>query len=108
LEVAMDKAAFHVVMADERVVRQILLNLLGNAVKFTDAGGRISLRAEAEPADADRQRVRFVVADSGIGIEKEQLERIFEPFHRVSNPTRTVEGTGLGLTITQRLVAAMG
>jgi len=107
LNVAVDKSAFRPVMADERVVRQILLNLLGNAVKFTDAGGRISLRAEVERADADRQHVRFVVADSGIGIEKEQLERIFEPFHRVSNPNRTVEGTGLGLAITQRLVAAM-
>ena len=96
------------VITDERVVRQILINLLGNAVKFTEPGGRITLRASGASAEADRYRVRFAVEDSGIGIDEQQLVRIFEPFHRVKNSDRIVEGSGLGLTITQRLVAALG
>jgi CheY-like chemotaxis protein/anti-sigma regulatory factor (Ser/Thr protein kinase) len=107
LDVSIDMAAFTPVVTDERVVRQILLNLLGNAVKFTERGGRVALYAQAERIDRQRLRVRFVVEDSGIGIEPAQLARIFEPFHRVTTGTRVVEGTGLGLTITQRLVAAL-
>src|SRR5262249_32259552 len=63
------------VLADERVVRQVLLNLLGNAVKFTERGGRVTLRAHAVPAPNGRQGVRFVVEDTGIGIEASELQR---------------------------------
>jgi CheY-like chemotaxis protein/nitrogen-specific signal transduction histidine kinase len=105
--VVVGPSAFQPVMADERVLRQILLNLLGNAIKFTDAGGQVTLRMHAEPSGTDSMRVRFIVADSGIGIEETERARIFEPFHRVVHPNRAVEGTGLGLTITQRLIAAM-
>jgi signal transduction histidine kinase/CheY-like chemotaxis protein len=107
LHVEMDAKIPMDVVTDERVVRQILLNLLGNAVKFTEPGGRITLRALGEPIDGGRRRVRFAVEDSGIGIEAGQLARIFEPFHRITSTERVVEGTGLGLTITQRLVAAL-
>lgn len=107
LHIEMDTAIAVDVITDERVVRQILLNLLGNAVKFTEPGGRVALRALGIPADSDRCRVRFAVEDTGIGIEPEQLADIFEPFHRIARGQRVVEGTGLGLTITQRLVAAL-
>lgn len=105
--VAVEIDTFAAVMADERVIRQVLLNLLGNAVKFTERGGRVTLRAARSTTAENRQLVRFVVEDTGIGIEESELSRIFEPFHRVGTPDRTIEGTGLGLTITQRLVAAL-
>jgi CheY-like chemotaxis protein len=95
-------------MADERVVRQVLLNLLGNAVKFTDPGGRITFKAEAGALETGATAVAFTVEDTGIGIDEAELTRIFEPFHRITRTDRIVEGSGLGLAITQRLVAALG
>ncbi|HSK19958.1 MAG TPA: ATP-binding protein [Longimicrobiales bacterium] len=90
--------------ADIEKVRQILVNLLSNAVKFTDRGGRIELSCSASD-DA----VNIVVADNGVGIPPDQLNRIFDPFVQVrSDLTRTAEGTGLGLAISRDLARAMG
>ncbi|MEJ0039250.1 MAG: ATP-binding protein [Gammaproteobacteria bacterium] len=108
LRIEVDRDSLVDVITDERVVRQILLNLLGNAVKFTEAGGCVTLRARGESIEEVGCGVRFTVEDSGIGIPESELTRIFEPFHRVMNPDRIAEGTGLGLSITQRLVAALG
>jgi signal transduction histidine kinase len=92
------------VRADREKLRQILVNLLGNAVKFTDPGGRIEVACE-RAADG----VRFVVRDSGIGIEPDKLESIFEPFVQVrADLTRTAAGTGLGLAISRDLARGMG
>jgi PAS domain S-box-containing protein len=92
------------VRADAEKLRQILVNLLDNAVKFTDPGGRIEVSGEREG-----DRVRFVVRDSGIGIEPDQLESIFEPFVQVrADLTRTAAGTGLGLAISRDLARGMG
>jgi signal transduction histidine kinase/DNA-binding response OmpR family regulator len=96
------------VFIDGRALRQILLNLLGNAVKFTPPGGRVELRVQTLQNLQDRYRIGFQVRDSGVGIPPHELENIFEPFHRVTSAGSVVEGTGLGLTITRRLVAAMG
>ncbi|MEF7615133.1 ATP-binding protein [Aquincola sp. MAHUQ-54] len=91
------------VNADAKRLRQILINLLGNAVRFTDQGG-ITLRL-----DYRREVVRFEVIDTGIGIAAEEQERIFLPFERGSAGRRTGEpGTGLGLTITHLLTQLMG
>ncbi|HKS55386.1 MAG TPA: ATP-binding protein [Steroidobacteraceae bacterium] len=90
------------IRGDARAFRQVLLNLLGNAVKFTDAGGSVALRI----LQADG-RWRFQICDSGIGMAADQLQNIFQPFHRVEHTDRRVEGTGLGLAITRRLVEAM-
>lgn len=91
------------VQADARRLRQILLNLLGNAVRFTDQG-RITLRV-----DARREVLRFEVVDTGIGIAPQDLERIFLPFERGSGGRRRADpGTGLGLTITHLLTELMG
>ncbi|MFP5460356.1 MAG: ATP-binding protein [Gammaproteobacteria bacterium] len=91
------------VQADAKRLRQILLNLLGNAVRFT-ASGRVTLRV-----DARRAVIRFEVEDTGIGIEPQDLERIFLPFERGSAGRRNTEpGTGLGLTITHLLTELMG
>jgi signal transduction histidine kinase/DNA-binding NarL/FixJ family response regulator len=103
------------VTIDETRLRQVLLNLLGNAVKFTDSG-QVSLRVLAAsragaPEDHDGEagvRLRFEVADSGIGMSEQQLARIFQPFEQVAPTQRSAGGTGLGLAISQQLVHLMG
>ncbi len=91
------------IRGDARALRQVLLNLLGNAVKFTDTGGLVELKI----APAAANQWRFEISDTGIGMAADELDRIFEPFHRIENADRRVEGTGLGLAITRRLVEAM-
>jgi signal transduction histidine kinase/CheY-like chemotaxis protein/purine-cytosine permease-like protein len=90
-----------VVSADGKRVRQILLNLLANAVKFTDTGS-VELRIRYS-----REIARFEIEDSGVGISAEDLDRIFQPFERGA-AGRSRRGTGLGLTITQLLTELMG
>lgn len=95
-----------VVGAEDRL-RQILLNLLNNAVKFT-ASGRVLVTVTARP-EGTAVRVRFVVADTGIGIDPALQPRLFHPFEQLEHfETRQYEGSGLGLAISQRLVEAMG
>jgi signal transduction histidine kinase len=92
------------VTADERAVKQILINLLTNAVKFTDKGGTVTVRAEP-----DGQELVIAVADTGVGILKEDQAVIFEDFRQVSGDyTRKQEGTGLGLALSRRLVELHG
>jgi len=91
-------------VADKRVLTQILLNLMSNAVKFTDAGGRIEVGATAGKTD-----VRLWVSDTGIGIPPEFLSRIAEPFEQAANDmTRAHGGSGLGLALVKSLVALHG
>lgn len=89
-------------------INQILINLLGNAVKFTPPGGTVELQAEELPCDGNEGyiRCRFTVSDTGVGISEEFLEHIYEPFTRSSTAVH-VEGTGLGLSITKGLVDLM-
>lgn len=90
--------------ADRRAVDQVLTNLLDNALKYTDPGGRITVAVEAQP-----EGVRVSVSDTGIGIPAEQQARIFERFYRVDKArSRALGGTGLGLAIVRHLVQAMG
>ena len=91
------------VRADERRLRQVLLNLLANAVRFTDTGC-VSLQVSRAPSGA----VRFCVRDSGIGIAADKLGAIFEPFEQAGAPERRAGGAGLGLAISQQFVRAMG
>ena len=97
------------IRADEKRLRQILLNLLGNAIKFTLSGSitfRVSKMAGTRP---ERPRIRFEIRDTGVGIPPEQLDKIFVPFHQVRDRRiRHEEGTGLGLPICQQLVQLMG
>lgn len=91
------------VIADREKLEQVLINLLGNAVKFTPGGGTISLSA-----DANESHVRIHVRDTGVGIAPEQLAAIFEPFVQLEPAlTRTAEGTGLGLAISRELTRGM-
>ena len=90
--------------ADPEKVRQVVLNLLSNAVKYTPAGGRVRLACGAEGG-----RVYVRVADTGIGIPRDQHETVFEPFVQLDQGlTRKAEGTGLGLAISRRLAEGMG
>ena len=93
------------VRADAVRLKQILLNLVSNAIKYTPDGGTIVVRA-AEAMEGARPVVRFEVSDSGIGIAEEDLERVFEEFEQVGGEYgRAQEGTGLGLALSRRLVA---
>jgi signal transduction histidine kinase/CheY-like chemotaxis protein len=92
---------------DAPKLRQILINLLGNAIKFTREG-TVKLQLSAHLADEARpSRLCFDIEDSGLGMPQHDLSRIFEPFEQVHNPDRQ-KGTGLGLTITRRFVELMG
>ncbi len=93
------------IRADDRRLRQVLINLLGNAVKFTPAGGDVGLEVRARRSGAEQWLITFAVVDSGIGIAEQDLPRIFDPFYQVL--ARKAEGIGLGLAITRRLVEAM-
>ncbi len=93
---------------DPARLRQILVNLLGNAVKFTPAGS-VQVRATVESSDGHEIRVRFDVTDTGIGIPKEKQSLIFQPFAQADGSmTRKYGGTGIGLSIAMRLVDLMG
>jgi signal transduction histidine kinase len=91
------------ITADERKVRQVLFNLLANAVKFTPDGGRITVTAAR-----DDREVRIAVADTGLGIALEDQARIFEEFTQTKDGRQSDEGTGLGLTLAKGLVELHG
>lgn len=97
------------VYADGDKLKQILLHLAGNAVKYTCNGGKISLIVEEKSSSSEYATFRFIMRDNGIGIAKASLEKIFEPFERESNSTQSgVFGSGLGLTIAKHIIDTMG
>ena len=96
-----------IIQSDMTRLRQILVNLLGNAVKFTSEG-EVNLWVGAKQGD-DEYQIQFMVRDTGIGIPRDRMNRLFEPFRQVdSSTTREYGGTGLGLAISKRLVNLMG
>jgi PAS domain S-box-containing protein len=95
-------------VGDPTRLRQVLLNLLGNAIKFTEAG-EVALKVARDPDGAVPTALRFSVSDTGIGIASDKLGRVFERFTQAdSSTTRRFGGSGLGLTISKRLVELMG
>ncbi len=95
-------------LADKMRISQVLINLLGNAVKFTPEGGKILLTIEEHDSGGETPVVSFSVRDTGIGIAKEEQERVFRSFEQAgANPSKQ-QGTGLGLSISSRLVRMMG
>lgn len=104
LEVTVQNSMPELVSGDEVKVRQILINLLGNAIKYTESG-KICLKASY---DINTSQSSFSISDTGIGIPEDKIETIFEPFTQVNEKVKFIEGTGLGLTITKRLIELMG
>jgi CHASE2 domain-containing sensor protein/nitrogen-specific signal transduction histidine kinase/DNA-binding NarL/FixJ family response regulator len=97
---------------DEKRLRQVLINLLGNAIKFTDTGS-VTFKVELletnqEFAQSPLAQIRFQIEDTGVGMSPEHMEKIFLPFEQVGEVGQRSEGTGLGLTISQRIAALMG
>ncbi|WP_280154933.1 ATP-binding protein [Piscinibacter sp. XHJ-5] len=95
------------VRVDDKRLRQVLLNLLDNAVKFTDRGG-VALQVAPVEHGGPHARLRFSVEDTGVGIAADQFENIFQPFEQAGEAQRRFGGAGLGLAITRQLVRRMG
>jgi len=96
------------VIGDAQRLKQVLLNLVGNAIKFTERG-HVTLRLSPVATNSDRAGVTFEVVDSGIGIAPDAAQNLFQPFHQIDGTrNRRRGGTGLGLAISQRIVEAMG
>lgn len=93
------------VMADLRGLKQVLINVLSNAIKYNRQGGSVTVRCEVAGPAGDQITIR--VADTGMGLSREQLQRLFEPFNRLGAERAGIEGTGLGLVISRRLIEAM-
>ncbi len=99
-----------IVMCDELKLKQVLLNILGNAVKFTPSGGSVSFSISEAASDADdKANYTMTIADSGIGMDEAFIKHIFDPFERERTSTLSgTQGTGLGMSIAKRLVDMMG
>ena len=93
----------HTVMADRLRLRQVMTNLLSNAVKYNRPGGQVEVATERSGA-----QVALRITDTGQGMDASQLERIFRPFERLGAESTAIPGTGLGLALSQQLVARMG
>jgi PAS domain S-box-containing protein len=97
-------------VSDERRLSQILINLLNNAIKFTEKGS-VTLTVQLLPSDEhpSNQAVKIIITDTGVGIKHEEIKHLFQPFHQIdSGLTRLHEGTGLGLAICKKLLDLMG
>ncbi|HEX3510234.1 MAG TPA: ATP-binding protein [Solirubrobacteraceae bacterium] len=92
------------VLADHQRLKQVLINLLSNAVKYNRSGGQVRVCSKELPGN----RLELAVADTGQGLSAEQLDRLFEPFDRLGAESGEIEGTGLGLAVSIRLMEAMG
>jgi CheY-like chemotaxis protein len=97
------------VEADQGKINQILLNLIGNAIKFTPEKGNVTVTLTKEPLTEELLMLHYSVSDSGIGISKENMLRLTQPFFQVeSSATRSYQGTGLGLAIAKKMVELLG
>jgi signal transduction histidine kinase/FixJ family two-component response regulator len=98
------------IVVDEKRLRQVLINLIGNAIKFTDSGS-VTLRVEyltSHLSATPSARLRFSVVDTGVGIDAADINKLFQAFEQVGEKRRQAEGTGLGLAISQQIVQLMG
>ncbi len=96
------------ILIDGRRIRQVLINLVGNAIKFTSTGG-VSIRVKIISSDPQSSAIRFIIADTGPGIDDEDKERIFEEFEQADmDTTRKYGGAGLGLAISRAIIKKMG
>ena len=105
--VQVDKKLPSVLYGDDRRIKQILLNILSNAVKYTEEGA-VTFNCRYDEVDEEHIALRISIADTGVGIRKEELGHLFDAFHRInSEKNQKIEGTGLGLSITKHLLDMM-
>lgn len=108
-EILLENTQEEELIGDALRLNQVLLNILSNAVKFTPAGGSVRLTIRQLSAKLNNVRLRFSIADTGIGMSEEFLKRVYQPFEQASaNTTAKYGGSGLGMAITNNLVALMG
>jgi CheY-like chemotaxis protein/anti-sigma regulatory factor (Ser/Thr protein kinase) len=93
-----------VVRADRTRIKQVLINLLSNAIKYNRDGGSVIVKVVSE----DNDWLRIIVKDTGVGIPSDSLHELFQPFNRLDAEESDIEGTGIGLTITRRIIEMMG
>ena len=105
LNVSFDRQDDHLIEADEKKLRQVMINLISNAIKYTDEGS-VDVTVELQQISGADEMLEVAISDTGIGIGREDLERIFKPFEQLDQSFR--RGTGLGLAITKRLIELMG
>jgi len=97
------------IKADEKRLRQVLINLLGNAIKFTDSGSvTFAVELISNEENLTSSKIRFIVADTGVGMTPAQINKIFLPFEQVGEKKKQSEGTGLGLAISVKIAEMMG
>jgi PAS domain S-box-containing protein len=108
LKVMVDHGVPEVITTDPLRLRQILINIIGNAIKFTAKGG-VEVRIQVEPRENSRAQLKFVITDSGPGISADQVEKLFAPFSQADSTTkRKYGGTGLGLVLSKRFASLLG
>ncbi|WP_439489400.1 ATP-binding protein [Algoriphagus sp.] len=109
LQTSYDSLSGEMMEGDVEKINQIVLNLVGNAVKFTPKGGSVSIRLELENISGELYYMKCTVKDTGIGIPADQIPRLTDPFYQVeSSSSRSYQGTGLGLAIAKKIVELMG
>ena len=99
------------IKADLQRLKQVLVNLLSNAVKYNNKGGKVSIECVESGSGHDesgQHMLRIVITDTGVGIKKEDYGKVFKPFQRISHQDKAIEGTGVGLNITKKMVEVMG
>jgi len=96
------------ILADLQRVKQILINLLNNAIKYNNKDGDVLISLQQLSKENDRQFIRVTIQDNGIGIAEENISKLFKPFERAGNENSLVEGTGLGLSVVEKLTLIMG
>ena len=108
--VTVEAMQHEIFMGDKKRINEILMNILGNAIKYTPEGGKIEFNISESPSSSEGfQNVTFVVKDNGIGMKAEYKDKIFDAFSREEKgATKTIQGTGLGMAITKSLVELMG
>ncbi|MEI7502366.1 MAG: ATP-binding protein, partial [Paludibacter sp.] len=98
----------HFVMCDKKAFKQVLINLLNNAVKYNREGGSITVKTKLiQQNEAGMDLVRISITDTGLGIDQDQIEKLFVPFERIGAEKTQTEGTGLGLAVVKKLMDAM-
>ena len=104
-----DNICHYQVITDELRIEQIIINIVSNAIKYTPPGKTVDLIAEEVPSPGGKNKYRFIIRDTGIGIKEDYMPHIFESFTREERTTvNRIQGTGLGLAITAKIVEMMG